>query len=223
MQLKGEIDLPEKARARSRERGEGLVGTLVGTALALVALGAFVAFSRAQLFAYQAQATQVDLQGAGRAVLELFVREVRRAGMDPKCAKNFEAIAEARPDRIRIQADLDGNGAIDGPEEDVTYFYDFDEKAVVRATKNASDILLEDVDVTGSVIRYYDGAGQELLPSGTPPELDPAQRTQVRRVALFLTLERPNPAPTSDLPLRVRLSSTVDLRNRFFLMSTVCS
>lgn len=205
------------------EAGFTLIEIMVASFVTLASLAAITAFNRAQLFGLTNQAAQLDVQTVGRNFLDLFVREVRRSGMDPTCAKNFEAIAEARPDRLRFLSDLNGNGLIDGPAEDVTYAYNYTDRTVDRTAGTVTDTLLSGIAITGSTLRYYDGGGGLLSPIGIPPALTATQRASVRRVQIVLTLQAPNTTPQNDLPFSASFSSNVDLRNRFFLSSTACS
>lgn len=204
------------------QKGFTLVEILVATALGLVALASFVAFNRFQLFALSNQATQVDVQTTARSVLDLFAREVRRAGMDPTCSKAFEAIATASTEEVRIQSDLDGSGAIDATNEDIIYRYNFETDAVERVANGFADILLADLDLSGSELIYFDAAGNQLQPAVSTGGLNAAQRATVRRVRMELAVADSAVDPLNSQPLRARMSTDVNLRNRFFLASTAC-
>lgn len=204
------------------QAGFTLPELLVASALGLAALGTFLLFNRFQLFALRNQATQLDVQTTARAIVDLMARELRRAGADPKCAKNFEGIAKGTATELRVQADLNGNGAIDQPDENITYRLNIDGNKVERIAGGVTDELVSDVRLTGSAIHYYDGAGTELVPTGSPAELTAAQRTTVRRVRARLAIDGSAVDPQNPQPLRAQVSTDVDLRNRFFVASTAC-
>lgn len=220
--LDARMQLSPAAAGRRRQAGYSLPELLIATALSLVAIGAVLSFNRAQLFALRNQSTQLDVQTVGRNFIDLFTREVRRAGMDPTCAKSFEGIADARPNRIQVKADLNKNGAVDVAGEDVTYTYDPDSGSVTRATGGSTESLLSNLNVAGSTLRYYDGAGVELVPAGNPAALTVAQRTAARRVQLVLVLQAAGVDPRNPAPFKASFSTNVDLRNRFFVTSTAC-
>jgi len=216
------VQLNRSRLANRGERGYTLPEVLVATVISLITIGAVLSFNRAQLFALRDQSSQLDVQTIGRNFTDLFTREVRRAGMDPTCSKSFEAIASARPDQIEIKSDLNGNGAIDATGEDVIYTYNPAIGNVERTSGGVTDVILSGVNVSGSTLRYYDGAGAELLPSGSPPALTATQRTAVRRVQLVLTIQETGIDPHNPAAFAASFSSNVDLRNRFFIVSTAC-
>jgi type II secretory pathway component PulJ len=199
--------------------GFSLVELLVATGLGLVAIATFLSFNRFQLFALQDQSTQIDLQTTARNVLDLFAREVRRAGMDRTCAGTFSGITIAKYHEVRIKADLNGNGAIDGVNEDVTYRYNFEYGAVERVTTTSVERLISGVDLSGSNIRYFDATGVELFGwLGLPL----AQRNAVRRVRMELRLTGETADPNKATDLGAFASTDVNLRNRFFVAATAC-
>jgi|SRR5262249_26959715 len=214
MQLKGS---PPTRRRRS-QAGFTALEVIVSTAIGLVALATAGAFNRFQLFALRNQANQVDIQTTARSVVDLFAREVRRAGMDPTCVKTFSAVAQGGPTSVRIQSDLNGNGVIDGTNEDITYAYTNGQ--VVRTANGTTDVLVSGLNLNGSTLRYFDSAGTELVPPGGV--LSAAQRAAVQRVRIELALQGSAVDPLNSLPLIARVSTDVDLRNRFFIAGTGC-
>lgn len=199
--------------------GFSMVEMLVATAIGLVGVATFLSFNRFQLFALQDQTKQVDLQKTARAMVDLFAREVRRAGMDPTCAGTFSGIQIGNPYKIQIKADLDSSGAIDGVNEDVIYRFNFENGSIERVTTTSTEALITGVNFAGSMIHYFDGSGTELI---GPWGLTSAQRDAVRRVRMELTLndEAANPNETENLGASA--STNVDLRNRFFVAATAC-
>jgi prepilin-type N-terminal cleavage/methylation domain-containing protein len=209
-------------RSRRTARGYTLVEVLVSIALGLLALASFTAFNRFQLFALRNQATQIDLQLTARTVADLIAREVRRTGMDPTCAKSFEAVAKATDEELRVQSDLDGSGAIDAPDENLTYRYNFDTNSIERVSGATTDVLLDGLDLSGSKLVYFDANGNVLSPSVSTGGLNAAQRASVRRIRIELALADDASDPLSDEELAAQISTDIDLRNRFFLQSTAC-
>lgn len=205
-----------------RQRGFTLPDVLVGTLIALTTLAVVLSFNRVQLFALRNQIAQVDVQTVGRNLTDLFTREIRRAGTNPTCVL-FEAITEARADRIRFQQDTNGNGVIDAAGgEDIAYLYAYADQVVERATAGVTEPLLDGVALAGSRFRYFDGAGTELIGAGTPPELTEAERVLIRRVRIEVVLSSSGADPLSLAPLTARFSSDVSIRNRFFQRSVTC-
>jgi prepilin-type N-terminal cleavage/methylation domain-containing protein len=212
-------------------RGFTLVEVLVSIALSLVVLAGFTAFNRFQLFALRNQATQIDLQLTARTIVDLIAREVRRAGMDPTCAKNFDTVRRASSKEIRIQSDLNSNGSIGTGDENIRYRYNSSNNSIERITSNGTDALLDNVAPGSLTFSYYDANGNALVPnswgdeddvSSTGGYLNGAQRTSVRRIRVALSLADDAVDPLDDHQLKASFSTDVDLRNRYFLGSTVC-
>jgi type II secretory pathway component PulJ len=199
--------------------GLSLVEMLVATAIGLVGVATFLSFNRFQLFALQDQTKQIDLQKTARDVVDLFAREIRRAGMDPKCSGTFSAIALAKSYEVQVKADLDSSGAIDGVNENVTYRFNFAGQRVERVTTTSVERLLSGFDFTGSSIRYFDSSGVELPGSSG---LSAAQRDTIRRVRIELRLTGDTADPNKASDLQAFAATNVDLRNRFFVAATAC-
>jgi prepilin-type N-terminal cleavage/methylation domain-containing protein len=213
----------KKIGRRRGQRGYSLIELLVAIGVSAVALSAFTAFNRFQLFALRNQATQIDLQTSARVVTDLIAREVRRAGMNPKCAAGFTAITTAKSSEIQINADLDSSGALGGTNETITYKITntTSTKKLERITTASTDNLLLGYDLTGSAIQYYDGSGTELVPPSGG--LTTAQRSTVRRIRVKLSLSTDDFDPLTSQKLSAQVSTDIDLRNRFFLTAPTCT
>lgn len=195
---------------------------LVGTTLGLVTVASALGFYRYQFFALRHQSAQVEVQTAARAALNLIVSELRRAAAHPRCAANIEGIAEALPASIRVRSDLNGNGLIDAPGEDVTYAFD---STAGRLTRTAGGITEELSDsnfaATAFRLRYFAGDGTELTPPANG--LTPSQRAAVRRIWIVLTRSRRAIDPVNNQWLSATVSSSADLRNRFLVSAVSCT
>ncbi len=216
------LQLVGKTLTRLRsQRGYSLADTLVATVLGLTTIAAVLGLYRVQLFGLRGQTAQLDVQTTARNIAQLVVAEIRRAGADPRCAKTFEGIAEAKRDRLRLMSDLDGSGAIDLPGEDVTY--SLDPSGILWRTAGGTTEALSDatVRVTGLQFRYFDVSGAELNP-GTNG-LTATQRAQVRRVQVVVNVQRRSVDPQNSLSLTATASSSTDLRNRFFVNKVGCT
>ncbi len=192
----------------------------MATSLSLVAVSAFASFGRLQLSAMRSQAAQNDIQMTTRSIVDLFTREVRSAGANPACSPGVTAVAEARARLVHIQSDLDGDGAVTGPGEDVIYQYRFSPDGFERVENGSADVLIDGVALEGSRIRYFDGNGTEIIPGSTG--LDATQRDGVRRVRIELSVTTTSADPGDTGPLRVQVANDVDLRNRYFANAIAC-
>ena len=210
----------------SRRRGDAgftIVEVLVASTISMAALGAFLSFNRFQLYALRNQANQIDIQTTARSIVDLFAREVRRAGMNPNCAiPAFSGIAAAKSTSVRVQSDLNGDGALTALNEDLTYRYNFENNAVERVDHNGTtDTLVSGLNYNGSIIRYFDGAGAELIPFFWTG-LTAAQRSAVRRIRIQLALVGTAVDPVSEQRLTAQAATDVDVRNRYFVNATAC-
>lgn len=203
---------------RRHTAGLSLVEVLVTLSVASVVAGAMLTFSQSQMAAMRDQTRQVELQTTARSVVELFAREMRRAGMDPLCVKNFAGIDNATQTEVKVLADLNGNGVIDQANENVIYRINLTNKTFERVANGVPSTLLDGAQLTGSRFRYYDANGTERVPS---PSLSNAVRATIRRVRLELQLTQPG--QSGGQTLKTAASTDVDLRNRFFIASTGCS
>src|SRR5690242_4495537 len=114
------LSVPHPSRLRGHG-GVSLVEILVAMLLGVSMATTVAWFQRAQFLAMEDQAAQLDIQTSARAIVDVFARDVRRAGMDPTCAKHVQALVDASPTALRFQADLNANGAVDAASEDLLY------------------------------------------------------------------------------------------------------
>jgi hypothetical protein len=196
-----------------------LVEVLVALGLGVALAAAVGWFQRVQFLAMEDQAAQLDIQNTARAIVDVFAREVRRAGMDPRCTKAVEALVDASPSVVRFQADLNADGALDAASEDILYRIAGGSR-VERGQGRVLEPLLDGVDLTGSSLRYFDAAGTELVGASG---LTAAQRAQVRRVRLELAVRAPVRSGSRGPDLVARAATDVELRNRFFIGVGGCS
>jgi len=168
---------------RSRA-GFTIVELLVGTTLSLVLLTALTGAVGTGGRLLSALGRRGELEDTADLALEALAFDVRRAGYDPT-ALGVEALVDASPTALALQADLDGDGAVDAASEESTQY------VCSTATRRLSRILgrqslpLADT-VVGCGFRYLDGAG---LPIPAPAAgLTAADRARVRAVALDLAL-----------------------------------
>lgn len=194
---------------------ELLVAVLTGLLL-IATVGSFTSF---QMHRMDDQLRLNRLQMSVRNVMDLFTREVRRAGGNPTCTAGITALADARLDRLQLLSDLNADGAVDGPGERVTYRYRNDDLTLERSGNLGTDKLLKGISLSGSRLRYFDAAGTELLPGSGG--LGAAQRDQVRRVRIELVATQAAADPGVP-PIRAELANDIELRNRYFGNAIAC-
>lgn len=200
------------------QRGVTVIEALVAALMLVSALAAMFTLYRYQMFSLVAQNSQLDTQEAGRAVLDLFTREVRQAGADPTGTGTIPAIVSASPTQVQVEFDRNGNGTIDAGEV-VSYQYlcDTSQCSMTRVVNGGTAIVFATSAPTGStsIFTYFDGTGAAIVPAGAGNTLTAAQLAAVRRISISLTLRRKSPDPRSSLVLASSYGTTVDLRNRW--------
>src|SRR5206468_6287655 len=123
-------------------------------------------------------------------------------------------LADATPTRVRFQQDLNGDGALAGANEDLTY--DLVGTDLQRTDgASAPVVLASGLPSGGFVLRYFTGGNPpvELVPAGSPPALSAAQRDCVALVRPTPQATLPNPHPNHPHPPFLQVSSDVAMRS----------
>lgn len=211
---------------RRTSRGFSSAELLATIALTSTLLAALFMVQQAQTRAQAAQTVFADTQNTTRAGIDLIGRELRMASYDPtgtalpaapgpSCPGARQGIVEATPTRVRFRQDLDGDGAIAGAGEDVTY--DRLGDTVQRRDGGGTPVtLLAGIAPAGFGLRYFDAGSPptELVPAGSPPALTAGERDCVARVRLLIRASQPNPNPAITQPIVSVAESEVAVRNR---------
>jgi len=167
-------------------RGATLVELLVGSALALVVLAAALGGMASGADALAAIARRAAADEAVVLVSEALRFDVRRAGFDP-AAIGVEAVVDASPDGLTLDADLDADGAVDERSvERVRWACRGSARDLQRAVGHQAMPLVSGLEHCAFV--YLDAGGDEL---GDGRPLDAAARRAVRIVVLELSLASP--------------------------------
>jgi len=214
-----------RRRDRSRSRGLSTAEVLAGSALTLIALAGMYSFQLSQSRALAAQNVYTDSQNVTRTVIDLLSRELRMAAFDPagtalptapgpSCPGVKQGLVEGTASRLRFRQDLDANGAIAGPSEDVTY--ELSGSDLVRTDGGVPTTLVSGIPSNGFALRYFDGSNPpvELVPVGVPAALTPSQRDCVAKVRITVRAELPNPDPGNPVPIASEAQTEIAIRNR---------
>jgi len=228
-----------RARLLRADLGFTLPEVLVATTVALVAGAGAVTFVRSQSLAMKVQAGQADLNDSSRGAVEFMAREIRQTGYWPcgpgaagscttsacavsGCLLNTRwsgVVAGATSTTLRIQADLDGNGAIStaaASSEDVTYQYDAANLKVTRTAGSGAGTVTSDVvtDVPANAfqLQYYDNASpaNEQVPGAGG--LTACQAAAVARVTIRLEPSK-TPDARMNTQAKASLGTSVYLEN----------
>jgi len=203
---------------------------LAGMGLTLILLAAVYTFQGAQLKALRAQNVYADSQNVTRTVIDVMSRELRMATFDPTlppaetipsspsgvgaiCPNVKRGIIQATPTSIRFQQNLNGDGAIAGAGEDVTYSY-ADGQITRTDGANAPVTLVSNVPSNGFSLLYFSNPPVQLVPAGSPASLTQGQRDCVVSVRITIQANIPNPNPNVSTPIKSVAESEVAIRNR---------
>ena len=182
-------------------RGVTLVEMMVALSLAAVAaLVTYTVFVSTQGSFVDTREVTEQQQDA-RVVMNILTQEIRAAGSDG-LGIGIERLALCQTDTLRIQSDLDGDGVLDAgePAEDVLWFHDPANEAVVRRTASGDMVVLR--DVVDFDFAYLDATGAPLANVPLPLE----DRSRVRAVLIDLDVRITRNAERN-------WSTTVALRN----------
>ncbi len=205
------------ADRRPRARGLSTMEVLAGMGLTLILLAAVYTFQGAQLKALRAQNVYADSQNVTRTVIDVMSRELRMATFDPTlppaetipsspsgvgaiCPNVKRGIIQATPTSIRFQQNLNGDGAIAGAGEDVTYSY-ADGQITRTDGANAPVTLVSNVPSNGFSLLYFSNPPVQLVPAGSPASLTQGQRDCVVSVRITIQANIPNPNPNVSTPI----------------------
>ncbi|HZP42899.1 MAG TPA: hypothetical protein VFD84_15510 [Candidatus Binatia bacterium] len=167
--------------------GLGIVELLVGTALALVVLGALAGAVGTGARVLAAAGARGEVEDALQAALESFAFDLRRAGFDPAAA-GIPALADAAADRLTTVADLDGDGVVDGTSEETTGWVCGGSPPRLSRIVGRQSLPL--VDGLGRCeLSYLDAAGSAVAVPAAG--LGAADRARVRAVGIALEARAP--------------------------------
>lgn len=157
---------------------------MVGTALALLVLGACVSGVAAAARLVAAAGSRAEAEDTAQLAIEAFRFDVRRAGWDPALA-GIEGLAAAAGDQLALHADLDGDGVLDTSSEEVTRWV-----CATAPTRLSRIIGAQSLPVAAPVtrcgLRYLDAAGGALSPASDG--LAAGDRGRVRRIVLAVAV-----------------------------------
>jgi len=177
------------------QRGVTLVELMAVLLLVSVTLTGMYEFNRNQLQALQGQAEQIDLQASARAIVDLFAREVRAAGVPP---------GDDDAGHCGLVSASESELVVTTPSGEIAYGYS-DAGLWRREGDGDQEVLVDGVDVAGSVLRYFAADGTELEAADVNDNLN-----DVRRIQIQLALQ-------DDSGRHARATTNVTMRNRFFV------
>jgi len=165
----------------------------------IVIAGLYSVFISQQV-AFSAQEQITEMVQNVRAAMDLMTREVRLAGYK-NSAVTFDGIATAQASRIRILADLNGDGDTLDDQEDITYFYDASTQQILR-----NSVSLPVADHITNLSFIY------TLVDGTTTS-SPANLGEIRKVNITITARTAHQGLGTGGYRTITLTSDVTPRN----------
>jgi type IV pilus assembly protein PilW len=125
----------------------------------------------------------VAMKQSVRAGMDMLVREVGMAGYDPAFINTFIGVTVSASQH-QIQADLDGNGAIDAnSRENIIYAFDSTNKRITRNIGAGDQPFVENVEAFA--FEYLDNTGNATAASAN-----------VRQIRITITGRTAKPDPS---------------------------
>jgi hypothetical protein len=185
------------SRLRGSSPIEALLAATVGLLMLSALTGALAGGARA-LVRGGARAEASDTIGLA---VEAFLFDLRRAGHDP-AGIGVTPVTLARTDRITLEADLDGDGVVDGASaEHVSWVCGTSSRRLSRIL-GAQSMPVAD-GVIGCGLSYLDGEETALVPP--PSGLGAEERSRIAVVVLDLRLLPRGGGPPVERSLAVAL------------------
>ena len=149
-----ELEAAIPACAGAPEAGFSIIEVLVGAVLGLMVVIAVYTFTESSNRSYVRESDLSAAQNSGRVAMELFSSEARQAGYSPQ-GKAFAAIPEGNATRVRLIADLNGNGAPGTGDADENVVYNF-----LPSGDGTTSTLQRGIDLDGDW--SFAGAGESV-------------------------------------------------------------
>ena len=136
--------------------GYALLEILISMAIGLVVIVSLSSAFTMQRNAYDMNGQAMEALQVTRAALDMMVREISMAGYNPTGAA-FPGI-EYDTSQLHIRSDMDGDGTIAGPNEDITYKYSSGANQIMRRT--GDDVFYSMAsNINTFSFAYMDGRG----------------------------------------------------------------
>ncbi|MBW2338380.1 MAG: prepilin-type N-terminal cleavage/methylation domain-containing protein, partial [Deltaproteobacteria bacterium] len=175
------------------KKGFTAVELLISLAIMSMTLGSIYSLYMSFIRTCTKESVKIKLQQNVRSSLDMMIRDIRLAGLDPEGTGEF-GITEVTPQRIKFTADRDMDGELDTPNDDdiidlsdLEYMeYEFDNSnGIVRmslykpdgTTRVMSDTLVE--NVTGLTFSYF-----------TSNDVTTSNLDDIRTVGIEMTIKK---------------------------------
>jgi type IV pilus assembly protein PilW len=174
---------------KSDPKGFSLVEVLVAIAITGVVLGAILSVFSSANQTYFTQDSVADTQQRARTGLDMMVRDIRMAGLDPMFTYTA-GIEEATATKIRFTADRNMDGDLNDSRERLTYefngnnlfFYEGADLGTPPPPPPKTEILID--NVSALAFTYLDASGNPIAAPVSVSNL-----ANIRTVAVSITCQ----------------------------------
>ncbi len=178
---------------KSDAKGFTAVELLVSLALLSLTLGSIYSLYMSFIEQCTTESVKINVQQRVRSGLDMMIRDIRVAGLDPEATGDFGIVA-ATSQRIEFTADQDMDGVLDGADisdgigtPDIEYIaYEWDGNDAIRLMLYKADGTLEFservvTNVTDLAFAYFDSD------NATTSVID-----DIRTVGIQMTIQKPS-------------------------------
>ena len=160
---------------------------ILALGLMMIVMTAMIILATSLNRTYMTQTTAAGVQHVTRAGLDIMVRNIRMAGLNP-CNVESVGIVEASANAFRFSYDLNGSGSIEPnaeldkePPEDIKYLRNANNQLIrqIDGRSNSNQSLVD--NVSGLSFKYFDKNNNET-----------ADVDDIRVVEVSLTVEEPS-------------------------------
>ena len=196
------------------KKGFTAVELLISLAILSMTLGSIYSLYTSFIRMCTKEGVKINVQQSVRSSLDMMIRDIRLAGLDPEGTGDFGIVA-VTPQRIQFTADrdkdgelddADGTDGIDAPDmEFMAYEYDGNSTLKMSLYKANGNLEISDTmvkNVTDLTFSYYNSADE------TTSNLD-----DIRSVGISMTIQKPS---GRDGQVRRTLVKRVQCRNLEF-------
>ena len=178
---------------KTNKKGFTAVELLVSLAILSMTLGSIYSLYMSFIRTCTKEGVKVHVQQWVRSSLDMMIRDIRLAGLDPTGSDNFGIVAIS-PQRIQFTADRDMDGQVDSADKtdgiddtDMEYVaYEYDGNSIVKMSLYRADGTLE---LSDTMVENVTDLGFEYFNSDddTTSILE-----DIRTVEITMTIEKPS-------------------------------
>lgn len=202
------MKLPHKRK----EKGFSLIEIMISMTILLLLMGLISGIIARSLSARERESRRTDALTASQAAMNMISREIGNSGYGLK--GNGIVLADSDSQKMRIRANINnGNSTTDAPGEDIIYYYDAQNAAIVRYDPNDDPRMSVVINSISQInFKYFD-----YFPGSASAVEKAAPTANTGRVRISITVKL---TKVSGQPDNQKVSFTTDilLRNSEYML-----